>query len=328
MSRGSQIRWRESDKSQLRKAVRNYNDKINRIVKKDPTLAGLMPARVKVSDLSAGINTRAEYNQWMKRLTSFTKRGGEKQYYPENFVKWNKREDTRLKNAVKKFNDKIDRLAKENRRDAHILPPKMHVRDLKKTIQTKNDLDVRVKQLRAFLKKGAETVITLTDNSNNLKVTEWQYDIMSGMKDRINAARSERMEFLNQLDVTRNGIELGYKVGMGPVEMNELLPTDVYTRSTDRTGLNMRLMSQMRQDMENYFLNNDYAVRERYIEQIIINFGYNDMKDVIQGMREMDIEDWFQEYRSHGNSFEDVYPDKDKVEQYATSLRATWGMSK
>lgn len=77
MSRRSNIRWKDSDEKELARLVRNYNAKINRILKKDPQMEEYLPSRVKKSDLKASIETRSDLKKQMNSLKRFLKRGSE-----------------------------------------------------------------------------------------------------------------------------------------------------------------------------------------------------------------------------------------------------------
>ncbi len=43
MPRQYNIRWREQDEKELRRVVRNFNDKLRRLVKKNPDNANILP---------------------------------------------------------------------------------------------------------------------------------------------------------------------------------------------------------------------------------------------------------------------------------------------
>lgn len=81
MSRRSRIRWTKSDEKELRRLVKNYNAKVNRVIKKDPANKDLFPERVKVSDLKAKIETRSDLKREMNSLKRFLKRGSEEIVY-------------------------------------------------------------------------------------------------------------------------------------------------------------------------------------------------------------------------------------------------------
>lgn len=77
MPRQSQIKWRKSDEQELKRLVRNFNAKISRIVKKDPSLAEYMPNRIKVAEVKNNIETRQDFNRELNSMKRFLKRGNE-----------------------------------------------------------------------------------------------------------------------------------------------------------------------------------------------------------------------------------------------------------
>lgn len=98
MAKTSKIRWRAQDDLELRKAVRNHNDKIRRLERKyekiedaaeRKMMINSLPERVSYAELRKGITdeygkkqgpiiqTRAGFKQEIESLKAFTKRGAE-----------------------------------------------------------------------------------------------------------------------------------------------------------------------------------------------------------------------------------------------------------
>lgn len=77
MPRRSNIRWSNSDEKELSRVVRNYNSKINRILKKDPNMSEFLPKRVSKKELKESIKTRRDLKRELNSLNRFTKRGSE-----------------------------------------------------------------------------------------------------------------------------------------------------------------------------------------------------------------------------------------------------------
>lgn len=73
----SKIRWRESDAEKLAKKVKNFNAKISRLEKNHPELKDIIPEKMSAKDLKKGIQSRKQYNDIIKSLSDFTKRGAE-----------------------------------------------------------------------------------------------------------------------------------------------------------------------------------------------------------------------------------------------------------
>lgn len=101
MSRRYNIRWREDDNDQLRKAVKNFNAKLTRLEKKNPELKNALPERVSVKQIKELIDTRQDLNRELNSLRRFTQIGAEEMVtipdsdYNLKTTKWQKEEMTR-----------------------------------------------------------------------------------------------------------------------------------------------------------------------------------------------------------------------------------------
>lgn len=123
MSKRYNIRWTENDRTDLKKSVRNFNDKIRRVERKidkkleDPTLSGEerknlkdqkknLPDRLKVSEVEVSIETRQDLKREIKSLKGFTKRGAEELVtlpdtdYNLKTTKWQKREMEKMARSI------------------------------------------------------------------------------------------------------------------------------------------------------------------------------------------------------------------------------------
>ena len=101
MSKQYNIRWKQSDNDDLRKAVKNFNAKISRLEKKNPELKEVLPERVTVAQMKELIDTRQDLNRELNALRRFSRRGSEQVVQvPDNdynlqLTKWQKEEMTR-----------------------------------------------------------------------------------------------------------------------------------------------------------------------------------------------------------------------------------------
>lgn len=76
MSRKHKIRWKESDEQELKKAVKNFNAKLDRIAKKNPQLKNALPERASVKMLKELINTRQDLKREINSLKRFNQKRG------------------------------------------------------------------------------------------------------------------------------------------------------------------------------------------------------------------------------------------------------------
>lgn len=119
MPRHYQIQWRDSDEQELRRVVRNFNAKLNRLEKKNPSEAKYLPKfpkiemidgeefvtftnRLSVSQMKELIHTRQDLKRELNSLKRFSKRGAETlvqapvtEYENVKLTKWQKTEMNR-----------------------------------------------------------------------------------------------------------------------------------------------------------------------------------------------------------------------------------------
>ena len=78
MSKQYNIRWKQDDNQELRKAVKNFNAKISRLEKKDPQNKEALPEKITVKQIKELISTRQDLKRELNALQRFSKRGAEK----------------------------------------------------------------------------------------------------------------------------------------------------------------------------------------------------------------------------------------------------------
>ena len=105
MSKRYSIKWRKDDEEELRRVVRNFNAKIDRLAKKDPKNKSALPEKMSVRTLKELIDTRQDLNRELNSMRRFTRRGAEELVsVPDNdynleITRWQKNEMS-LRNAV------------------------------------------------------------------------------------------------------------------------------------------------------------------------------------------------------------------------------------
>lgn len=71
------INWRDKDQKELERTVKNFNAKIRRLEKKNPSQAQFLPDRLKVSEVRAKSKTRADFKRQINSAKRFSRRGAE-----------------------------------------------------------------------------------------------------------------------------------------------------------------------------------------------------------------------------------------------------------
>lgn len=95
MPRRSGIRWRKSDQEDIANAVRQFNAKITRALKKNPELSVFLPSRITTSVVKGKVKTRSDLKRELNSLKRFLKKGAEAPVQSSRGVKttkWEKKE--------------------------------------------------------------------------------------------------------------------------------------------------------------------------------------------------------------------------------------------
>ena len=118
MSKQYNIRWRQDDEQELKRVVRNFNAKIDRLAKKNPKMKNALPERVTVKQMKELIDTRKDLTRELNALRRFSKKGNEKLVdVPDNeynlqVTKWQRDEMARRTGVInRKRNKRLKELA-------------------------------------------------------------------------------------------------------------------------------------------------------------------------------------------------------------------------
>ncbi len=77
MSKYHKIRWTKQDSDEISRVVKNFNSKITRLAKQNPSIANILPEKVSSKQLKELINTRQDLKRELNALKRFSKRGSE-----------------------------------------------------------------------------------------------------------------------------------------------------------------------------------------------------------------------------------------------------------
>ena len=244
-------------------------------------------------------------------------------------IRWTEQDSKEIARVVKNFNSKITRLAKKNPEIANILPEKVSSKQLKEIINTRQDLHRELNSLKRFSKKGAERIVIVPDTEYDLKTTNWQKVEMNRRIGIINRRRKERLERLQDVEMTSRGKSLGYtrgQLGMGKATEVALQPMTAFFRTMGNTDLKKRWQSILVQSQSDYFTKRDYQVRDNYITGLKQNYNESDIKDIIDKIEHMDIKEFLNIFNQEGGTFEFLYPNSELESEYISSLRTTWNV--
>ena len=246
-------------------------------------------------------------------------------------IRWQKSDNEELAKAVRNFNAKIDRIAKKNPEIKNALPEKMSVKQLKELINTRQDLKREINSLKRFTSKRGFDVDNdiVTYGDYNIKITKWQKNEISRRVAVINRRRKNRLEALQDVEVTSRGEALGYKkgdFGMGKIETLELSPMKGLTPGMNQTDLKKKYKNILIQSQSDFYTLQDFRCKANYIKGLQTNFNPNDIQDIIDEIEDMPLDDFLKIFNSDNDAkFEGLYPpNKKQYGQYVKSLRAVW----
>lgn len=243
-------------------------------------------------------------------------------------IKWQSKDNEELTKAVRNFNAKIKRIEKKNPQIKNALPEKIQIKQLKELINTRQDLKREINALKRFTKRGAEELEVIPNNDDNLLITKWQRKEINRRIGIINRRRQKRLDELEKIEMTSRGEKLGYSksdIGMGKVTKNMLRPMQGLTKSMTRTDLKKKWKVVLNESQSDFFTKRDLRVKETYINTLLRNYNEEDIKDVLDYIRKMDIKDFLETFEAEGGAFDPAYPpDEEQYKHYVTALKATW----
>ena len=256
-------------------------------------------------------------------------------------IRWKSSDEQELARVVKNFNAKIRRLEKKDPQlyNKNTLPTfwdektqtysnKISVRQLKELINTRKDLKRELNALKRFSKRGSEEIVFVPTNDDNLYITKWQRTEMLRRANYINIRRKHRLEEIENIEVEDQGKKLGYTrkdIGMGRQAINELSPINAFNPSTEKYNVKARFRSIMKQSQSDYFNAADYRLRESFLKGMQENYNPEDIKDVVKAIKEMDINEFLNEFNKDPNAFEwDYPPNQEEYQGYLSRLKSTW----
>ena len=104
------IKWREEDIKKLKKLVKDFNEKVNSSV-------GKQPKQIKYRDLVKNIRERSDYNRIYNKYSRYLKKGASEKHPKYNATRW----------EVNEFNIAKAQINRTKKREAKKLKPKTYI---------------------------------------------------------------------------------------------------------------------------------------------------------------------------------------------------------
>lgn len=243
-------------------------------------------------------------------------------------IRWSESDSKELARSVKNFNAKVKRLETKYAGTDIVLPERLSVKELREVVTTRRDLNRELKSLQRFTERGSEEIVDIPNTNNNIQMTKWQREEMSKRAKLINDKRYYRRQKLEEQPLSNQGQPLGYTrgdIGMGKIEANQLKPTKAFTKSMDKYSIAEKMKHLMRESQSDYWRKRDILMRENFIKALEENFNPKDIKDVVENIRNMDLNKFKDKLLSDPEDFNTAYPpDEEQYEGYLTQLKSTW----
>lgn len=113
MRKQSKIRWRRQDKKDIVNAVRKFNAKLTREIKKNPDIAMFLPARITTDEIRSRIQTRQDFNRELNSLNRFSRKGSTKPIITPQGLTTTQWEKNEIGIRVRTINRRRARMLKE-----------------------------------------------------------------------------------------------------------------------------------------------------------------------------------------------------------------------
>lgn len=243
-------------------------------------------------------------------------------------IRWSEDDLKELNRTVKNFNAKVKRLETKYAGTDVVLPEKMSVKELRGVVTTRRDLQRELRSLQRFTERGSEQIVNIPNTNNNIQMTKWQREEMVKRSKLVNDKRYYRRQKLESQQLSNQGESLGYTrgdIGMGKAEANQLKPTKPFTKSMDKYSIAEKMKHLMKESQSDYWKKRDILMRENFIKALEENFNPKDIKDVVEEIRNMDINKFKDKLLSDPEDFNTAYPpDEEQYQGYLNQLKSSW----
>lgn len=119
-----------------------------------------------------------------------------------NKIRWREDDKKELARLAKNFNAKLEYQLKKNPDLKDVLPEKVKVRDLKKDIASRKDLNRTLEKLSSFSQRGMEKVVT---NEKGERATLFEIEQTKKNVRRLNAQRRAEQKKIDEMPVYIDG---------------------------------------------------------------------------------------------------------------------------
>lgn len=213
-------------------------------------------------------------------------------------IKWKRGDLIKLGQAVSNFNKKINKL--ETEENKLYLPDTLSFKELKETIQTRQELNRQINSLKRFMNEDSTTKIILDSGA---EITKWEYGELK--KERKRAISRLKSELAEEIEQNKN-----YRAGFTTAKQGIIEDTLVsLNKLTKTTGYEFKRVKERihRQGRSDYSFWRQSIYRENYYKALegIKNFkNYNILRAKLDSIKNPNQ---FYEYIQKNDTLSDLF---------------------
>lgn len=232
-------------------------------------------------------------------------------------IKWRNIDRVTLSKTVQQFNAKLTRTLKRNPELIDILPDRITIKDVRESIQTRDDFNRAIKSYKRFLKKDATKIVS---NKQGLRTTKWQRNETQYKVNRINQIRRAERKRANVS--TEKGT-------MGTILENNLKDKNYNFNTIQPQNWN-KIMNQINKMISENYMDDMYVRYQQNYIKAMFNVMPPDMAATLQEMvNKFTPEQFTQLYYSNPLlGIDYFYSPEDIQSVYDTILEELWNTGK
>lgn len=190
----------KEDNDKLNKAIKNFNAKLDRITKKNPTAIDFLPQRKKAKELKKNILNRHDLNRTIKQLKAFSEKNAEKLITTDSGITMTlyemnlgnelvKKVNKKRRNQRKNLNKNIIKINGEELPGVQALTQKMHYKDFKINSDNIHNLN----SWQSFIKSAEYTLSNKYDSDRFGRATQHWFKAIDTVFDKKQSNELKRL---------------------------------------------------------------------------------------------------------------------------------------
>lgn len=312
------MQWSESDRKLLSKTVKNFNAKIGRITSKNPDAVSYLPDRTNIKQALEGIETRADFNSYIKSLQRFSKRGAEKATHLDDNLVVTKWESSEINYKTRRFNNAI-KVIKTDVDLPKLKISKKDIIDISYSLEDFRKLSATLDEVRK--PENLKTIKT-TRSGSYLKIYETIFRVK---EDIVNRIKAQELEKLNDLPVTVGGKDTGKtRAEMGTIKDNAIKPHKASFKNKSAKELKKAFEAMDAQLNKTYLTEKRELMRVNYLKGLSDNGFLGAVPELEGYIRELDVNTFYNTVMTDETATFYFYKDPASWEVRKEYLLDTW----